>query len=88
MASKLPTARGISGLLRRAGFQRCGRTLARSWPGYQVSTDCPGRVRVDHLGTGGTAGLEDYAEAIQTAGWTVEVSAFWLIVTAKETPGA
>lgn len=84
MASKPPTARGISTLLGKAGYKRHGHTLARSWPGYHVSTDCPGRVRVDHKGTGGSFGLADYAEAIRAAGWSVEMSTFWLIVTAKE----
>jgi hypothetical protein len=79
----LPTAHGISGLLRRAGFQRCGHSLARSHPGYRVSGDSPGRVRVDHLGTGGSYGLEDYAEAIRAAGWSVEMSPHWLVVTVK-----
>jgi hypothetical protein len=79
-----PTAQGISGLLRRAGYQRHASTMTAALPGYRVTGDSPGRVRVDYLGLNWADTLDDYAAAIREAGWGVERAADnWLIVTAK-----
>jgi hypothetical protein len=93
MATKTPTASGISRLLSAAGFKRSEQLpgYGGSGTGYRVTgTPGSGIVAVKHH-FWSMSGRQDpgpclakYAEAITAAGWNVEVGERALIVTAKE----
>lgn len=87
-ASKPPTTRGISALLRDAGFTKAGRSPSRvrglsggMLPGYEVKALDESSVRVDES-TGNLAVIARYAEVLAAAGYQVAPGALGrLIVT-------
>ena len=89
---KVPTPQGISALLRKAGFERAVISARGGNSGFKVEK-CRARenavkvytyFQLQHPDESYRAMLRRYAKTIEAAGYSTEVYAYHLIVTAKE----